>query len=286
MGGIIGLLTLNSVAYGLLIFLLATGISQIFGLMHIVNLAHGAYYMFGAYVGLSIVKATGSFPLALLGGGIAVGLTGVVMERLFIRHLYKEHLRQVLLTLGFIFILGDLSKWIWGVIPRAIPKPSLLEGSLALVGETYPLYRLAVIFVSSVIALGLWLLQERTKLGALVRAGVDDEEMARGIGINISFIFTLMFFVGAFLAGFAGVMGGPIIGVYPGVDSEVLVLALSIVVIGGLGSLRGALVASIIIGLIDNFGKVFFPEFTLFGIFAIMAAVLVFKPSGLFRGVS
>lgn len=276
------LCSLNGLAYGSLLFLLATGISQIFGLMNIINLAHGSYYMFGAYVGLSILKATGSFLLSVLGGGIAVGLIGVVMERFFLRALYKKHLHQVLLTFGFIYIFMDLGKWIWGTSPKMIAAPSILEGSAVFGGAHIPVYRLALIFVALLVGIGLWLFQEKTRFGALVRASVDDQEMAEGISINVSLIFTLVFFFGAFLAGFAGVMGGPIVGAYPGVDSEVLVLAIVIVVIGGLGSLQGAYVGSILIGLIDNFSKAFFPESALFTIFAIMTVILVFRPSGLF----
>ena len=276
------LCTLNGVAYGSLLFLLATGMSQIFGLMNIINLAHGSYYMFGAYIGLSIVKGTGSFLLGVLGGGIAVGLIGVVMEKFSLRPLYKQHLRQVLLTFGFIYIFMDVGKWIWGTSPRMIAEPSLLEGSAIIAGIHLPIYRLALIVVALIVGLGLWLFQERTKFGSLVRAAVDDQEMAEGIAINVPLIFTLVFFFGAFLAGFAGVIGGPIVGAYPGVDLEVLVLAIVIVVIGGLGSLQGAFVGSILIGVIDNFSKAFFPEFALFTIFAIMTTILVLRPSGLF----
>ena len=274
--------TLNGLSYGMLLFLLASGLSLIYGLMKILNLAHGSYYLLGGYIGLTIMRATGSFTLAVLGGAVLVAILGAVMERFFLRRIQLQELPQTLLTFGFLFIFADLSMLIWGGNPETIPKPALFARSWHILGIVYPSYRLFIIAVGLLIAALLWLFQERTRLGAMLRAGVDDEEIARGLGINVSLLFTLVFALGAFLAALGGVMGGPILGVYPGADFEVLLLGFVVVIIGGLGSLKGALAGSIAVGLLDNFGKVLFPELALFTIFVPMAVILAVRPTGLF----
>ena len=274
--------TLNGVSFGMLLFLLASGLSLIYGLMKILNLAHGSYYLLGGYIGLTIMRHTGSFTLAVLGGAVLVAIIGAVMERFFLRRIQLQELPQTLLTFGFLFIFADLSMVIWGGNPETIPKPAMFAQSWHFGGIIYPSYRLFIIVVGMLIAALLWLFQERTRLGAMLRAGVDDEEIARGLGINVSLLFTLVFALGAFLAALGGVMGGPILGVYPGADFEVLLLGFVVVIIGGLGSLKGALVGGIAVGLLDNFGKVFFPEFAAFTIFVPMALILALRPTGLF----
>ena len=272
----------NGLSFAMLLFLLAAGLSLIFGLMGIINLAHGSYYLLGAYVGLSVIKKTDSFLLAIVCAIVAVAIVGIIMQRFFLSRFYKNELAQVLLTFGFLFIIADLALWTWGGNPQALPKPSLFEESLRFSGIVIPSYRIFVIGVGLLVAVGLWIFQEKTSIGAIIRAGVDDEEMTRGLGINMPFLFTLVFALGAALAALAGVIGGPFVGVYPGVVFEILLLAFVVVIIGGLGSLKGAFVGSLIVGLLDNFGKALFPEMSLFTIFAPMVIILAVKPTGLF----
>lgn len=274
--------TLNGISFGMLLFLLAAGLSLIYGLLKILNLTHGSFYLLGGYVGLAVVHATGSFILAVIGGCLAIVIIGVVMERVFLRRFHLQEMPQVLITFGFLFIFSDLAMLIWGSNPQSMPKPEWFERSVQLGGLYYPSYRLFIIFFGLAVAALLWWMQEATRFGAMIRAGVDDEEIARALGINVSVLFTLVFALGAFLAALGGVMGGPIVGVYPGADFEILLLGFVVVIIGGLGSLKGALVGGLIVGLLDNFGKVFFPELALFTIFAPMVLILALRPTGLF----
>lgn len=273
---------LNGVSFGMLLFLIATGLSLIFGLMRIANLAHGSFYLLGAYVGLSVLARTESFALAALAAAVGVPLVGAVLQRFFLSRLHNQELPQVLLTFGFMFILADLCLVLWGGTPQSLSKPALFSRSLRLGGVFFPSYRLFVIGAGGVIALGLWLFLEKTRIGAMVRAGVDDPEMARAVGVNVPLVFTGVFGLGVALAGLAGVLGGPMIGVFPGLDLEILLLALVVVVIGGMGSIKGAFVGSLLVGLLDNFGKALFPELAFFTIFAPMAFVLALRPQGLF----
>ena len=274
--------TLNGVSLGMLLFLLAAGLSLIYGLMKILNLTHGSYYLLGAYIGSAVIQTTGSWALALVVAPLIVAALGAVMERFFLRRFHLDELPQTLLTFGFLFIIGDVCLWIWGGDPILLPKPALFAKSIDLGGLSYPEYRLALIAAGLAVAAALWWFQERTRLGAMLRAGVDDAETARAMGIDVSLLFTLVFAVGAFLAALGGVLGGPIIGASPGADFDVMLLAFVVVIVGGLGSLRGALVGGLLIGLLDNFGKIFFPEFALFTIFVPMAVILSFRPTGLF----
>ena len=272
---------LNGLSFGFLLFLLGSGLSLMFGLMGIVNLSHGSYFMLGAYIGLSMSEWTRSFWLGAALGGLIMSLVGGLTERLLLRYLYLRHLDQVLLTFGFVYIFMDLSKWVWGGDPLSLAKPALLNGSITILGDSFPIYRLAIIIIGSLIAILLWLFQEKTLIGAIVRAGVDDRQMVTGLGINITLISTGVFALGAFMAGFGGVVGGPILGAYQGMDLEVLILALVVVVVGGLGSLQGALLGSLLIGMLDNFGKALFPDLAMVTIFLAMAVILLLKPSGL-----
>ncbi len=273
---------LNGISFGMLLFLLAAGLSLIYGLMKVLNLTHGSFYLLGGYIGLAVVHGTGSFILAALAGSLAIAMVGVVMERFFLRRFHLQELPQALVTFGFLFIFSDLATVIWGGNPETIPKPAMFQSSVQLGGFYYPSYRLFIIGFGLVVAALLWWLQDGTRIGEMVRASVDDEEVARALGINVSLLFTLVFALGAFLAALGGVMGGPIVGVYPGADFEVLLLGFVVVIIGGLGSLKGALVGGLVVGLLDNFGKVFFPELALFTIFAPMALILAARPAGLF----
>ena len=272
----------NGVSFGMLLFLLAAGLSLIYGVMRILNLAHGSYYILGAYVALSVVQGTGSLFVAALAGTAVVVLVGTIMERLFLRRLPREELPQALLTFGFLLIIGDLALWIWGGTPQTLPKPAALSSSIQVGTLFFPAYRAFVIAVGVAVGLGLWLLQERTKLGAMIRAAIDDAEIARATGINVGLLSTLVFALGAALAALGGVIGGPLLGVYPGADFEILLLAFVVVIVGGLGSLKGAFLGGLLVGLLDNFGKALFPEFALFTIFAPMAVILAVRPTGLF----
>ena len=282
------LLTVNSVTFGGLLFLLSAGFSLIFGLMRIPNLTHGSMFMVGAYLGASFLSGrvgiTLNFWLAALIAAIEVGLLGAVMERLLLRRLAGQQLAQVLVTLGVSFMAADLCLMAWGGDPISVATPAGLSGFMRLGSAVFPLYRMAVILIAVVFAVALWLMLERTRLGAMIRAGVDDPQMARVVGIRVSELFTVVFGLGAGLAGFAGLIGGPILSVYPGLDQDMLPLALVVVILGGTGSLLGSFVGSIIIGFIYNFGQALLPELAYFILFLPMVLVLVLRPQGLFGG--
>lgn len=271
---------LNGLSYAALLFLLASGLSIIFGLMRIINLSHGSFFLLGAYLGLTVAVKTGSFLLAALVAGLAVALIGIALERFFFRALHNRELDQVLLTLGFAYIIRDVAKLFWGAIPQSVPKPQLFEGSLNIMGDLLPTYRLTVIVIGAIVALLLWLLMDKTRFGAIVRAGVDDKQMVSGLGVNITLIFSAVVALGSFLAAFGGFVGGPILGAHQGLDFEVLILALAVVIVGGLGSLKGPLLGSLLIGFTDTFGKVFFPNFNMLTIYAAMAVILLLRPRG------
>ena len=273
----------NGLSYGALLFLLASGLSLIFGVMRIVNLAHGSYFMLGGYVGLSVVWRTGSFAAAMACGALAIALVGVGMERLFLRRLpATQTLGQVLMTIGFALIFQDVALLLWGGDPYTIPAPPALGGSVRLGNLLFPTYRIFIVGVALLIGALLWLALEATRTGALIRAAVDDAEMAQGVGINVPRVSLLVFALGAGLAALGGVIGGAFLGIYPGADFEVLPYAFVVVIVGGLGSLPGAMVGSLLVGLLDNFGKALFPELSYFTLFAPMAVILALRPTGLF----
>ncbi len=274
--------SLNGISFGMLLFLLASGLSLVFGLMRVINLAHGSFYLLGAYLGFTLIEHTGSFLVALVVAPLCIAVVGLLVYRLILHRFQKAELAQVLLTFGLLFIFADLTLWNWGGYSYVLPKPAFLSMSLTIGSIVFPTYRLFVISIGVVMALGFWLVLERTTLGSMIRAGVDDEEMVQGLGINTDRLFTAVFALGAFLAALSGVIGGPIVGAYPGADFEVLLLALVVVLIGGLGSVRGAFVGSLVVGLIDTFGRALAPELAMFTIFAPMAAILTLRPHGLF----
>lgn len=273
--------TLSGVSFAAILFLLTSGLSLIFGVMNIVNVAHGSYYMLGGYIGLTVYDVTGSYFLAILGGGISIGIIGIGMQRFFLRK-YVDHFPQVLMTMGFALIFRDLALLIWGGDPLSFPAPALLQGSVHFGDVVFPIYRLFVILISIVVAIALWLFNEKTSFGAQLRATVDDKEMATGVGINVPLVSALMFGLGAFLAAIGGVVAAPFFGVYAGADFEVLPIAFLVVIIGGMGSLKGAAVGSLLVGLVDNFGKALFPDFSYFTLFLPMAIILAIRPTGLF----
>jgi branched-chain amino acid transport system permease protein len=274
---------LNGLVYGVLLFLTAAGLSLIFGLMNVVSLTHGSFFMLGGYVGYSLFRLTHSFWLAFVLAPVPIALVGIVMEMAFLRPLYRRgHLDQVLLTFGFTFIFFDAVQSIWGLDVLALPPPPGLDGVVALGTGVFSSYRLFLIALGFVIALLLWLFLDRSRLGAKVRAGVDDAAMAGGLGVNIPALFTGIFGAGVALAALGGVAAGPIFGMYPGEDAEILIPAFIVIVVGGMGSLRGAFIGSLLIGEADTFGKAYVPQLALFLIYLVMAVVLLARPHGLF----
>ena len=272
----------NGISYGALLFLLAGGLSLIFGMMRIVNMTHGSYYLLGGYVGLTVIGRTKSFPLAILLGALAIAVIGIGEWNAFLKRLSGQELGQVLTTMGFALIFQDLALITWGGDPYTIPVPAMLSGAYTIGQLYFPVYRFFIVAVAGAVAVILWLVLERTRVGAMMRATVDDPEMARGVGINVYRISMIVFALGAFLAAVAGVVAGGFVGVYPGADFEILPYAFVVVIVGGMGSLKGALIGSLLVGLLDNFGKALFPELSYFTLFAPMAAILAVWPTGLF----
>jgi branched-chain amino acid transport system permease protein len=272
----------NGISYGALLFLVGSGLSLIFGVMRIVNLSHGSYFLLGGYVALTVIWTTGSWVLAIPVAALAIGAIGLLMERIFLRPLGFDPLRQVLLTVGFAFLFQQAALDIWTGNNFDITPPEVLTKSVQVGGLYLPLYRIFMIATAAAIGLLLWLAMEKTRMGAMVRATVDDAQMARGVGIDTSRISMLIFALGAFLAAMGGVIGGAFLGVYPGLDFEILPLAFAVVIIGGMGSLGGAAIGALLVGLADNFGKALFPEVSYFTLYAPMAVILAVKPTGLF----
>ena len=274
--------TLNGMFSAALLFLIASGLTLVFGVMRIVNIAHGSFYMLGAYVASTVVTRSRSLVLGALSAVVAVAAVGFAVQMVFLRRFASQPLAQMMLTMGFALVFRDAAFLIWGGDPFTLPYPPGLRGSVEAVGVVFPAYRLFVIAVAAAVGVVLWLLNEKTLIGAKLRAAVDDPEMAAGTGINVALMSAFVFAAGAGLAAFGGVMGGPILGGYTGIDFDLLPLAFVVVIIGGMGSLKGALVGSIVVGLIDNFGKALVPELSYFTLFAPMVIVLAVKPTGLY----
>jgi branched-chain amino acid transport system permease protein len=273
---------LNGLTFAALLFVVASGFTLIFGLLRIVNLAHGALYLLGGYVGFTVATRTGSF---MLGGVIAVAAAaaaGWVLSEGLLRFVEGHELRQVLLTLGVAFVVNDMALVVWGGDTFTVPIPEMLRGAVQILGVFYPTYRLFVLVAGGVIFGALWLLLQRTRIGALIRAGVDDVEMVEASGINVKRVFLMTFLLGSALAGFGGLLGGAFLSLYPSADAEILVFSLAVVIIGGRGSLTGVAVGSLLVGLLNTFGQVMFPELAYFVIFGPMAVLLAFRPLGLF----
>ncbi|HNW02300.1 MAG TPA: branched-chain amino acid ABC transporter permease [Burkholderiaceae bacterium] len=276
---------LNSVQYGLLLFMLAAGLTLIFGIMGVVNLAHGSFYMLGAYLAYWLSGYFGSLTLALLGGVVLAVLFGLALEWLLFRHFYqRDHLDQVLLTFGLIYIFEELRSMLWGDDVHGVPIPELLSASIPLTDNlSYPVYRLFMSGVCIALAVGLYLLISRTRLGMKIRAGAFNRDMAEALGINIKRIHAVVFALGVGLAAVAGIVAAPISSVYPNMGSQVLIMCFVVVVIGGIGSVRGALISALLVGLVDTFGKVLLPSMAGMLVYMLMAAVLLWKPEGLFK---
>ena len=276
---------LNSVQYGLLLFMLAAGLTLIFGIMGVVNLAHGSFYMLGAYLAYWLSGLFGSLTLAILGGVALAVVFGLLLEWLLFRHFYqRDHLDQVLLTFGLIYIFEEMRSMLWGDDVHGVKVPDLLGASIPLTDNlSYPVYRLFMSGVCIALALGLYLLISRTRLGMKIRAGAFNRDMAEALGVNIKLIHAVVFALGVGLAAVAGIIAAPVSSVYPNMGSQVLIMCFVVVVIGGIGSVRGALVSALLVGLVDTFGKVLLPQVAGMLVYMLMAAVLLWKPEGLFR---
>jgi branched-subunit amino acid ABC-type transport system permease component len=260
---------------------MALGLSLIFGLMGLVNLAHGSFFLLGAYLGLTIWRLTGNFWAAFFIAPITSGVIGIILEKIWFTRFYqRSHTDHVLLTLGLSFVFADIAKFFWGVKIEALPKPSLLNGSINIIGTQFPIYRIFVISLGIVLFLLTWLFISRTKIGALIRAAVLDRDMVIGLGYNVRAIFTVMFGIGVFLAAFGGILAAPITSIYIGLDLEILIIALIVVTVGGLGNIHSVFWASLLIGLSETFGKTLFPELAMFLNFIIMAFVLIIRSYG------
>ena len=276
---------LTGVAYGMLYFMIAAGLTIILGVMNVVNLAHGAFFLLGTYLAFTFLNLQLNFWLALVLSVITVALIGIIVEKVLITKLYGKELEQVLLTFGLTFVIADTAKWIWGTEMKTIAEPALLSASITVGDMVFPVFRLFVVFVGCAIALVLWYLESKTRVGAIIRAGVDDREMVAALGINVKLVFTGVFAFGAAMAGLSGVLGGPLIGMYTGMDSDILVTSLIVVVIGGLGSWKGSFISAIMIGLIETMGKIWFPSFSMLIVFLLMVVVLIIRPQGLYGKV-
>jgi branched-chain amino acid transport system permease protein len=273
---------LGGISYGMLLFLIASGLSLILGLMGVVNLAHGAVFMIGGYVGITVAKATGNLILGVLAGTVAAGIVGLFIERLFLRNLYRQELSQILVTFGFVYIITNVTTWIWGPFPKTLPLPSLLEASIPIGSFAFPAHRFMLIIAGFVVCFALWWLQEKTKIGAIIRAGMDDARTVSGLGINLRPITIGVFVVGSLLAGFGCVIAAPMLG---GVDSSLgtrtIFLAIAVVVVGGVGSVQGALAGSLLIGILDNLATSYLPELSMYTMYIAMIIIVLFRPSGL-----
>ena len=277
--------SLNALQYGLLLFLVASGLTLVFGIMGIINLAHGSFYMIGAYLAFALTSLTGNFFVAIL-LGIPLALAfGAALEALLFAHLYKrDHLEQVLLTYGLILIFEEVRSLLLGDDVHGIPVPEIFAASIPLNDTlSYPLYRLVISAVCIVLAIGLYWLIQRTRLGMMIRAGSHDRDMVQSLGIDINRIYRTVFALGVALAALAGMLAAPISSVFPGMGSQVLIISFVIVVIGGIGSVWGALIAALIIGFADTFGKVLLPDFAGLIVYLVMAVVLLWRPEGILK---
>ena len=276
---------LNGVQYGLLLFLVATGLTLIFGIMGIINLAHGSFYMVGAYLAFTLSSLTGSLAVAIVLGTVLSVALGVVLEWALFSRLYRrDHLEQVLLTYGLILVLEEVRSLAVGNDVHGVNVPDLLSGSIRLTGTlSYPVYRLFMSAVCLLVGAGLWFLIQRTRVGMTIRAGASNREMVQSLGVNINLVYRIVFSLGVGMAAFAGMITAPVSSVYPGMGTQVLIICFVVVVIGGIGNVRGALFAALLIGLVDTFGKVLFPQAAGLSVYLLMAGILLWRPEGLFK---
>jgi len=272
---------LIGISFGLVLFLLAAGMTLTMGLMRIVNMAHGALYMFAAYLGTWVVAQTGSFVLGVVAGAVSAGVLGVLIEMGFLRRLYKQPTDQVLLTIGLIYVFTNVAQWLWGAFPLSSPVPAALSGSVPVGSVELPVFRLFIIGFGLLMAVLLWLFQDKTKVGARVRAGMDSREVAGSLGINLKLLFTGIFALGSLVAGLAGLFGGSLTGINLGIGWEALLFSLIVVVIGGTGSIQGALLGGVLIGLLHSFGTAYFPQYSYYIIYVALIVILIIRPAGL-----
>ncbi len=273
---------LNGLTLASLYFLVASGFTLVFGLMRNVNLAHGSLYLFGAYVGWFVGEHTGSWVLAVLAGFVASAVLGLLMQLLVFRHMQGQDLRQTLVTIGLSIVLADLMLWVWGAEIYTFDPPAWIYGSTTLpLVEKFPTFRLMVLLAAIVIGVGLWWLLARTRVGMMIRAGVDDRGMLAASGVNVQRVFALTFAIGAGLAGLAGVVGGTALSISPGEDTRYLLASLVVVIVGGMGSVTGAAIGALLIGLAEQFGLAYAPTYSVVFTFVIMVVALAFKPRGL-----
>ncbi len=276
---------LNGVQFGVMLFLMAAGLTLVFGIMNMINLAHGSLYMAGAFIAAALIPWTGGFLLAVLIALPLTGLLGALLEIGLLRRFYaRTHLDQVLVTFGLILVLNEITRLIWGPVPVPMPLPDWLSGSVELFeGVRYPTFRLAILAVGAIVAIGLYLVVVHTRAGMWVRAGASNRPMASALGVDVQLVFSMVFAVGAALAGLAGIMAGPVFAVQIGMGEPILILAFVVTTIGGIGSIRGAFLAALLIGIVDTFGRVLLPPaLGSMVIFILMAAILALRPQGLF----
>jgi branched-chain amino acid transport system permease protein len=274
-------LTINALSMGMLYFLLTSGFSLVFGLLRVLNFSHGSLIMWGAYLGVYFVKAVSSFSLALIVSAVMVGILLALIEVFFIRRLYGNDLSQLLLTFGLIFILDEVVKLIWGAATIPVPKPPFLQGSVMIYGEPFTVVRIYILGIGGVVSAALYYLLNKTKIGLIIRAGIENKEMVRALGININRVFTYVCWVGGFLAGLSGFVMAYFIGLSPEMGGNQLLAVLVIVVVGGLGSILGSAIAAVLVGLAEAFLGFFLPELAILSLFIVMIIVLSIKPSGL-----
>lgn len=275
-------LLFDATALGSLLFLVSSGLAMILGLMRIVNVAHGSFYLLGAYLAFGVLQTFGNELAAYMVSVAAVALLGAFLQAFLIQRVGTDPLRQILLTFGVLLVVGDLSLMVWHGVPAALPVPDMLAGKIEIGAVTFPLYRLFVILVGLAVAVALDLAQRRTRVGAMICAGTDDLKMLACMGVDVRMLFISVFAFGAGLAALGGVLGGMFLGVYPGIDLDIGTLAFVVVIVGGVGNMRGTFAASILIGLIDNLTKAYLPEISLFAIYLLMVLVLAVRPTGLF----
>jgi branched-chain amino acid transport system permease protein len=274
---------LNGVQYGLVLFLVASGLTLVFGILRVINLAHGAFYMLGAYLAYWITAYTGSFWLALIGGVAIAFVVGLLLEQIFVKRLYgRDHLAQVLLSFGLILVLDELRHILFGKDVHSVAAPEFLRGSIQLTYVlSYPVYRLALCAFCLAIAVAIFFVIQKTRIGMIVRAGAENRDMTRALGIPFDVVNRYVFAVGIALAALGGIVVSPISTVFPGMDNQMLILSFVVVVLGGIGSVAGAAIGALLIGISDSFGKVFFPNFSSFTVYVLMAAVLLWRPNGI-----
>ena len=272
---------LNGLSYAFILFLLAAGFSLTFGVMGVLNLSHGALFMFGAYIGIQVVNSLGTFWFAIVVAFIALAIIGLGLYYFFLRHLYNKVPEQAVLTIGISYMIANVVLWIWGARARIMQTPDFLTGVIKVGGLSFPIYRIFIVVVGILILAILWWMQDRTRMGAIIRAGMDNKDMTVSLGINYGLVSTLVFLLGMALAGLAGVLGAPIVGAYPSMGDNLLLLTLIVVVVGGTGYIQGTMLGALVIGLFDTFGKAYVPEVALFFSYVVFLVVLLVRPSGL-----